>query len=42
MNKATPGIGRDASDYSFDFSMETKHVSLAKGATIQRLGLPSS
>jgi 5-carboxymethyl-2-hydroxymuconic-semialdehyde dehydrogenase len=34
------GIGRDGGDYSFDFYMETKHVSLAKGMhKIQRLGL---
>jgi 5-carboxymethyl-2-hydroxymuconic-semialdehyde dehydrogenase len=33
------GIGRDGGDYSFDFYMETKHVSLAKGThKIQRLG----
>ncbi len=33
------GIGRDGGDYSFDFYMETKMVSLARGAhTIQRLG----
>ena len=25
------GIGRDGGDYSFDFYMETKHVSLAQG-----------
>ena len=25
------GIGRDGGDYSFDFYMETKHVSLARG-----------
>ena len=32
------GIGRDGGDYSFDFYMETKHVSLAKGThKIQRL-----
>lgn len=37
------GIGRDGGDYSFDFYMETKHVSLAKGThKIQRMGLPSS
>src|ERR1700750_3174117 len=37
------GIGRDGGDYSFDFYMETKHVSLAKGThKIQRLGMPSS
>jgi hypothetical protein len=30
-------------DYSFDFYMETKHVSLAKGThRIQKLGSPSS
>jgi 5-carboxymethyl-2-hydroxymuconic-semialdehyde dehydrogenase len=35
------GIGRDGGDYSFDFYMETKHVSLARGThKIQRLGLP--
>ena len=34
------GIGRDGGDYSFDFYMETKHVSLAKGThKIQRLGM---
>ncbi len=34
------GIGRDGGDYSFDFYMETKHVSLAKGThKIQRMGL---
>src|SRR6202161_658416 len=34
------GIGRDGGDYSFDFYMETKHVSLAKGThKIQRLGI---
>lgn len=34
------GIGRDGGDYSFDFYMETKHVSLAKGLhKIQRLGV---
>jgi 5-carboxymethyl-2-hydroxymuconic-semialdehyde dehydrogenase len=34
------GIGRDGGDYSFDFYMETKHVSLAKGLhKIQRLGI---
>ena len=33
------GIGRDGGDYSFDFYMETKHVSLARGThKIQRLG----
>jgi 5-carboxymethyl-2-hydroxymuconic-semialdehyde dehydrogenase len=33
------GIGRDGGDYSFDFYMETKHVSLARGThQIQRLG----
>jgi 5-carboxymethyl-2-hydroxymuconic-semialdehyde dehydrogenase len=33
------GIGRDGGDYSFDFYMETKHISLAKGThAIQRLG----
>jgi 5-carboxymethyl-2-hydroxymuconic-semialdehyde dehydrogenase len=34
------GIGRDGGDYSFDFYMETKHVSLAQGThKIQRLGV---
>ena len=34
------GIGRDGGDYSFDFYMETKHVSLARGThKIQKLGL---
>lgn len=34
------GIGRDGGDYSFEFYMETKHVSLAKGThRIQRLGV---
>ncbi|MGB6634159.1 MAG: 5-carboxymethyl-2-hydroxymuconate semialdehyde dehydrogenase [Bradyrhizobium sp.] len=34
------GIGRDGGDYSFDFYMETKHVSLARGThRIQRLGI---
>src|SRR5882757_8843224 len=34
------GIGRDGGDYSFDFYMETKHVSLARGThKIQRLGI---
>jgi 5-carboxymethyl-2-hydroxymuconic-semialdehyde dehydrogenase len=34
------GIGRDGGDYSFDFYMETKHVSLAKGThKIQKLGI---
>ncbi len=34
------GIGRDGGDYSFDFYMETKHVSLARGThNIQRLGV---
>ena len=34
------GIGRDGGDYSFDFYMETKHVSLAKGThKIHRLGI---
>jgi acyl-CoA reductase-like NAD-dependent aldehyde dehydrogenase len=34
------GIGRDGGDYSFDFYMETKHVSLAKGThRIQKLGV---
>jgi 5-carboxymethyl-2-hydroxymuconic-semialdehyde dehydrogenase len=33
-------IGRDGGDYSFDFYMETKHVSLARGThKIQRLGI---
>ncbi|ABE40814.1 5-carboxymethyl-2-hydroxymuconate semialdehyde dehydrogenase [Rhodopseudomonas palustris BisB5] len=33
------GIGRDGGDYSFEFYMETKHVSLARGThKIQRLG----
>jgi len=33
------GIGRDGGDYSFDFYMETKHVSLARGThKIQKLG----
>src|SRR6478735_1811252 len=37
------GIGRDGGDYSFDFYMETKHVSLARGThKIQRLGTTSS
>src|ERR1700676_3595080 len=37
------GIGRDGGDYSFDFYMETKHVSLARGThKIQKLGLSSS
>ena len=37
------GIGRDGGDYSFDFYMETKHVSLARGThKIQKLGLISS
>src|SRR5260370_7689902 len=37
------GIGRDGGDYSFDFYMETKHVSLARGThKIQRLGPLSS
>src|ERR1700709_404263 len=37
------GIGRGGGDSSFDFYMETKHVSLAKGThKIQRLGVPSS
>jgi 5-carboxymethyl-2-hydroxymuconic-semialdehyde dehydrogenase len=32
-------IGRDSGDYSFDFYMETKYVSLARGThRIQRLG----
>ena len=34
------GIGRDGGDYSFDFYMETKHVSLARGThKIQKLGI---
>jgi 5-carboxymethyl-2-hydroxymuconic-semialdehyde dehydrogenase len=34
------GIGRDGGDYSFEFYMETKHVSLARGThKIQRLGV---
>jgi 5-carboxymethyl-2-hydroxymuconic-semialdehyde dehydrogenase len=34
------GIGRDGGDYSFDFYMETKHVSLARGThRIQKLGI---
>lgn len=34
------GIGRDGGDYSFDFYMETKHVSLAKGThKVPRLGI---
>jgi 5-carboxymethyl-2-hydroxymuconic-semialdehyde dehydrogenase len=37
------GVGRDGGDYSFDFYMETKHVSLARGThKIQRLGMTSS
>ncbi|HYI30325.1 MAG TPA: 5-carboxymethyl-2-hydroxymuconate semialdehyde dehydrogenase [Bradyrhizobium sp.] len=37
------GIGRDGGDYSFDFYMETKHVSLARGThKIQKLGSTSS
>jgi len=37
------GIGRDGGEYSFDFYMETKHVSLARGThKIQKLGSPSS
>ncbi len=37
------GIGRDGGDYSFDFYMETKHVSLARGRTgFRGLGIPSS
>ena len=33
------GIGRDGGDYSFDFYMETKHVSLARGThKIQQTG----
>ncbi len=30
------GIGRDGGDYSFDFYMETKHVSLARARTRSR------
>jgi 5-carboxymethyl-2-hydroxymuconic-semialdehyde dehydrogenase len=34
------GVGRDGGDYSVDFYMETKHVSLARGRhKIQRLGI---
>lgn len=34
------GIGPDGGDYSFNFYMETKHVSLARGThKIQRLGV---
>jgi 5-carboxymethyl-2-hydroxymuconic-semialdehyde dehydrogenase len=34
------GIGRDGGDWSFDFYMETKNVSLARGThKIQRLGV---
>src|ERR1700738_653673 len=34
------GIGRDGGDYSFDFYMETKHVSPARGThRIKRLGI---
>ena len=34
------GIGRDGGDYSFDFYMETKNVSLARGThKIQKLGI---
>jgi len=34
------GIGRDGGDWSFDFYMETKNISLAKGThTIPRLGV---
>lgn len=34
------GVGRDGGDYSFDFYMETKHVSLARGThKIQKLGI---
>jgi 5-carboxymethyl-2-hydroxymuconic-semialdehyde dehydrogenase len=34
------GVGRDGGDYSFDFYMETKHVSLARGThEIQKLGV---
>ena len=37
------GIGRDGGDYSFDFYMETKHVSLARGThKIQKLGICNS
>ena len=32
------GIGRDGGDYSFDFYMETKHVSLAEGRTNSETG----
>jgi len=36
------GIGRDGGDYSFEFYMETKHVSLARGThKIQKLGMVS-
>ena len=36
------GIGRDGGDYSFDFYMETKHVSLARGThKIQTTGICS-
>jgi 5-carboxymethyl-2-hydroxymuconic-semialdehyde dehydrogenase len=43
MDKVTPWIGWDGGDYSFDFCMETKHVSPARGSHgIQRLGIPSS
>ena len=34
------GIGRDGGDHSFDFYMETKHISLARGThAITRLGV---
>ena len=34
------GIGRDGGDYSFDFYMETKNISLAKGThAIPKLGV---
>ena len=40
MAKVTPKNVFEGGDYSFDFYMETKHVSLAKGThKIQRLGL---
>jgi 5-carboxymethyl-2-hydroxymuconic-semialdehyde dehydrogenase len=40
MDKAAP---KDDRAYSFDFYMETKHVSLAKGShRIRRLGILSS
>ena len=35
-----PGSAAEGGDYSFDFYMETKHVSLAKGThRIQKLGV---